>query len=126
MTEEIGMDHNDNQSGPDRRTPTVWVVQDEPVSARTWSPGAEDQRPELYCISILRDAAMKRLNDALAQVDAAERGIDELNPKELRDAIQGYASSLRELIEALSRFDRPRSSTGLKKTILVLGRQPSH
>jgi hypothetical protein len=120
------MDHNDSHSGPDRRTPTVWVVQDEPVSARTWSPGAEDQRPELYGISILRDAAMKRLNDALAQVDAAERGIDELNPKELRDAIQGYASSLRELIEALSRFDRPRSSTGLKKPILVLVRQPLH
>ena len=50
---------------------------------------------------------MKTLADALAKIDKVEREISDLHPKELRDAIRGYANAQRELIKALGEFDRP-------------------
>jgi hypothetical protein len=105
MNEDHGMDDNDTPSDPNRRGGLkVRTVRD----------------------FHRRDAALKTLNDVLAQLDAAVREIRELNSKELRDAIQECASSLRDLIKALSTFDRSRSSTGSKKPTLVLVRQPLH
>jgi hypothetical protein len=52
-------------------------------------------------------AAMKTLTDALAKLDDVEQEISGLHPKELRDAVGGYANALRELIKALGEFDRP-------------------
>jgi hypothetical protein len=69
---------------------------------------------------------MKTLSDALAQLEGAEREIEEVDSRELRDAIQECASSLRELIKALSRFDRPLPSTRPRKPNLVLVRQLLH
>ena len=50
---------------------------------------------------------MKTLVDALAKIDKVEREISGIRPKELREAIRGYANAQRELIEALRKFDRP-------------------
>jgi hypothetical protein len=49
---------------------------------------------------------MTSLADALASLDGVEREISELHPKELRDAIRGYAEAQRKLIKALVKFDR--------------------
>jgi len=50
---------------------------------------------------------MKTLTDALAKLDEVEQEISGLYLKELRDAIGGYANALRELVNALGKFDRP-------------------
>ena len=55
---------------------------------------------------------MKTLADALAKIDKVEREISDLHPKELRDAIRGYANAQRELIKALGEFDRPLQLAG--------------
>jgi hypothetical protein len=55
---------------------------------------------------------MKTLADALAKLDEVEREISGLRPKELRDAIRGYAHAQRELIDALRKFERPLQVAG--------------
>ena len=67
---------------------------------------------------------MKTLADALAKIDTVEREISGIHPKELRDAIRGYADAQRELIKALGEFSRPLELAGpsRQKPKLVLVR----
>jgi hypothetical protein len=55
---------------------------------------------------------MKTLVDALAKIDKVEREISGIRPKELREAIQGYAKAQRELIDALRKFEQPLQLAG--------------
>ena len=67
---------------------------------------------------------MKTLADALAKIDKVEREISGIRPKELRDAIRGYANAQRELIKALGEFNRPLQLVGpsRQKPKLVVAR----
>jgi hypothetical protein len=101
---------------------TLWKLQDQALIHQTF----------IDCQTIgilrLRDALMKTLNDALALLDAAELEIERLRPSELRDAIEGYASCIKALINALSRFDRslPSAQPPPRKPTLVLVRSLLH
>jgi hypothetical protein len=49
---------------------------------------------------------MKTLADALAKLDEVDREISGIRLIELRVAMRGYADAQRDLIKALSKFDR--------------------
>jgi hypothetical protein len=58
---------------------------------------------------------MKTLADASAKLDEVDREISGIRPKELRDAIRGYANAQRELIKALGKLDRQLQLAGLSR-----------
>ena len=50
---------------------------------------------------------MQTMTEALATLDDVDREIERLRCTELRDAMRRYANTLRKLIKAINKFDRP-------------------